>query len=113
MHLNRLQKCFTRNYVKVTNFKEILAKPKCSPITATANSDQSIFTQESSPPVFVDEIDDVHMPLYEPPLPLFEENEIDNSIEEIGGLGGDLAELESNLDDYRDGMDEELMEVMN
>ena len=87
MHLNRLQKYFTRYYVNVTNFKEMLAKPKRQPITPTANLDQSIFTQESNPPVIVDEIDDVHMLLYEPPLLLFEENEIDNLIEELGGLG--------------------------
>ena len=53
------------------------------------------------------------MPLYEPPLPLFEENEIDDLIEEIGGLGGDVSELESNLDDYWDDMDEELTQVMD
>ena len=110
MHLNRLQKCFTRNYVNVTNFKEMLAKPKRSTVPPNANLDQSIFTQESSPPVIVEEIDDFHMPLYEPPLPLFEENEIDDLIDEIGGLGGDVAEIESDLDDYWDDMDEQLIE---
>ena len=50
------------------------------------------------------------MPLYEPPLPLFEENEIDDLIDEIGGLGGDVAEIESDLDDYWDDMDEQLIE---
>ena len=46
MHLNRVQKCFTRNYIQVTDFNLMVVKPKPPKSVTPVNLDDLIFTQE-------------------------------------------------------------------
>ena len=112
MHVNRLQKCFTRNYIQVTDFREMVVKPKPLKSVPKVNLEDSIFTQEFSTSVVVpSEAEDTFTPLYEPPRPLFDDGEIDDIIEDIGALGDTTAEPGPHFDDYWEDLAETTTEV--
>ena len=86
----------------------MIIKPKRVKGIIPINLDDSIYTQENSDslPMLIED-ENSNMPLFEPPLPLFEDNEIDDLIEEIGGIGNTTETNEQEFDEFWEDIGDE------